>query len=90
VPRNFRLLEELEKFEKGAGDMTISAGLVQPDDILLTEWNCSILGVDGTAFQERFYELRVTAPPQYPDVPPIVRFRSRCNMACVNQQSGVV
>jgi ubiquitin-conjugating enzyme E2 variant len=84
------LLEELDKFEKGSGDMNISAGLVNPEDIFLTDWNCSILGVDGTAFQERFYELRVTATDQYPDVPPVVKFKSRCNMACVNQSNGVV
>jgi len=90
VPRNFRLLEELEKFEKGHGDMNLSAGLVTPDDIFLTEWNCSIIGTPGTPFQDRFYELRVTCTPNYPNEPPIVRFISRVNMACVDQGSGVV
>ena len=90
VPRNFRLLEELEKFEKGSGDMNISAGLVNPEDIFLTDWNCSVLGVNGTSFQERFYELRVTATEHYPDQPPVVKFKSRCNMGCVNQSNGIV
>lgn len=27
--------------------MTVSMGLVDPDDILLTEWNASILGPPG-------------------------------------------
>ena len=90
VPRNFRLLEELEKFEKGSGDMNISAGLVNPEDIFLTDWNCSVLGVNGTSFQERFYELRVTATERYPDQPPVVKFKSRCNMGCVNQSNGIV
>jgi ubiquitin-conjugating enzyme E2 variant len=45
VPRNFRLLEELECFEKGKGDANLSAGLVDPEDIFLTEWNCSMFGV---------------------------------------------
>mmetsp|Transcript_34854 Transcript_34854/g.78764 ORF Transcript_34854/g.78764 Transcript_34854/m.78764 type:complete len:124 (+) Transcript_34854:109-480(+) len=85
VPRNFRLLEELEKFEKGSGDMNISAGLVDPEDIFLTEWNCSLLGTPGTAFEEHFYELRVSCGENYPNVPPSVRFVSRVNMACVNQ-----
>ena len=31
----------------GTGDMTVSMGLVDPDDILLTEWNASILGPQG-------------------------------------------
>ena len=50
VPRNFRLLEELDAFEKGHGDMSISAGLVAADDIFLTHWNATArIGVDNTA-----------------------------------------
>jgi len=75
----------LEKFEKGSGDMNISAGLVNPEDIFLSEWNCSLIGAPGTVFEEHFYECRVTCSEQYPDVPPTARFVSRINMGCVNQ-----
>lgn len=37
IPRNFKLLEELEKSEKGHGDMSISFGLVDSADTFLTE-----------------------------------------------------
>lgn len=38
---------QLEVAEKGTGDMSVSMGLVDPDDTFLTEWNGSILGPAG-------------------------------------------
>lgn len=44
MPRNFRLLEELEQGEKGLGDPALSYGLADPDDQTLTHWNATVLG----------------------------------------------
>ncbi|GKY93628.1 hypothetical protein MPSEU_000330200 [Mayamaea pseudoterrestris] len=89
VPRNFKLLEELEKSEKGHGEMSISFGLSDPADTFLTDWNGGILGPVGTYYADRWYELRIHCPPNYPAVPPQVRFITKINMACVDKH-GIV
>lgn len=44
IPRNFRLLEELEKGEKGLGAEACSYGLEDSEDLLMSNWNGTILG----------------------------------------------
>eukprot|EP00037_Helgoeca_nana_P014943 m.140371 g.140371 ORF g.140371 m.140371 type:complete len:161 (-) comp22790_c0_seq1:1164-1646(-) len=74
VPRNFYLLDELEKMEKGAGGGETSYGLEDPRDISLSNWNAMIMGPQGTTSQDRFLELKIHCGPKYPDQPPEVRF----------------
>lgn len=46
VPRNFKLLDELERGERGLckGNGRISYGLVDPEDMSMSDWSCTIFG----------------------------------------------
>ena len=83
VPRNFVLLEELEKAEKGVGDMSVSMGLVESDDIMLTNWQCTILGPVGSPVDSRIVSLMVNCGPKYPYEQPTVQFQTKVNFPFV-------
>eukprot|EP01029_Cantina_marsupialis_P003943 TRINITY_DN1396_c0_g1_i1.p1 TRINITY_DN1396_c0_g1~~TRINITY_DN1396_c0_g1_i1.p1 ORF type:complete len:133 (+),score=27.40 TRINITY_DN1396_c0_g1_i1:41-439(+) len=89
MPRNFVLLEELEASEKGGGDGTISFGVANHDDVLMTHWNASILGPAHTNFYGRFYQLTLEVGEKYPDQPPIVKFVNKINADFVDGRGYV-
>jgi len=90
VPRNFRLLEELEKGEKGIGDGSISYGLEDGDDIMMLKWNGTIIGPGHSVHENRIYNLKIECGQSYPDAAPEVSFLSRVNLPFVNTTSGRV
>ncbi|GFY97940.1 MMS ZWEI homologue 3 [Actinidia rufa] len=90
VPRNFRLLEELERGEKGIGDGTVSYGMDDGDDIYMRSWTGTIIGPHNSVHEGRIYQLKLFCDKDYPEKPPSVRFHSRINMTCVNHETGMV
>ncbi|KAJ7693151.1 ubiquitin-conjugating enzyme/RWD-like protein [Mycena rosella] len=80
VPRNFQLLEELEKGEKGIGDGSCSYGLEDGGDIMMSNWNGTIIGLGHTVHENHIYSLKITCSESYPDAPPLVQFLSRVNL----------
>ncbi|KAL1888760.1 E2 ubiquitin-conjugating protein mms2 [Ceratocystis pirilliformis] len=90
VPRNFRLLEELEKGEKGMGSEACSYGLEDPEDLLMSNWTGTIIGPPHSVHENRIYSVKMHCGPQYPDEPPTIQFISRVSLPCVNPANGQV
>ncbi|KXZ51432.1 hypothetical protein GPECTOR_12g394 [Gonium pectorale] len=90
VPRSFRLLEELDRGEKGFGDGTVSYGMEDPDDIHMRNWTGTIIGPGNTAHDGRIYSLKIHCDLNYPEQPPKIWFKSRINLACIDQRDGRV
>lgn len=89
VPRNFRLLDELEKGQKGDCASGVTWGLEISDDVMLTSWNGTIFGPPGTSFENRIYSVSITCNETYPDHPPKIRFNTQINMGAVEKNGQI-
>jgi len=91
VPRNFRLLEELEIGEKGQElPPGISFGLKEQSDATLTNWIGTILGQPGTRFDGRIISISFHCGDNYPKQPPVVKFMDKVNLPFVDNSGNIV
>ncbi|KAJ6809584.1 ubiquitin-conjugating enzyme E2 variant 1D-like isoform X1 [Iris pallida] len=60
------------------------------DDTYMRSWTGTILGPHNTVHEGRIYQLKLFCDDNYPDSAPTVRFQTRINMTCVNQDTGMV
>ena len=89
MPRSFRLLEELDRGEKGFGDGTVSYGMDDAEDINMRNWTGTIIGPPNTSHDGRIYTLKILCDMNYPDVAPKLWFKSRVNMASIDKDGRV-
>lgn len=89
VPRSFRLLEELEKGEKGFSS-DVSYGLADPTDMGMSHWTATILGPACGVFENRIYTLTLECGASYPQTAPTLKFTTRINASFVDEQGNVV
>lgn len=86
LPRNFKLMDELDKGEKGIGDGNVSYGLLDQADTDLINWRGTIIGPPNTSYQEHIYELKIIVGDDYPSKPPKIIFITKISLPGVIQK----
>ncbi|KAI5307102.1 hypothetical protein KEM55_008409 [Ascosphaera atra] len=77
VPRALskRVMTELEKQQAEPSEVLERLGLVDDDD--LTQWEAVMKGIPSTPYEDGRWLLSIKLPPEYPRVPPQIRFKTK-------------
>lgn len=71
---NRRLIKELKDLTKDPSS-NCSAGLIDPNNLF--HWEATIIGPSGCPYEGGIFKLEIVCPPDYPFVPPKVKFNTR-------------
>ena len=64
--------------------------MADSEDNTMTKWNGTILGPARSNHENRIYSLEIICGSDYPDQPPKVKFISKINLPCVDNETGEV
>jgi len=91
TPRNFFLLDQLEKAEKGQNTFHRGTiGLLQNDDVTLSYWQCNFLGPPNTPISDRIIFLIMHVGANYPREPPTVEFQSKLKYPFIDDSGKLI
>ncbi|TBU05843.1 ubiquitin-conjugating enzyme [Hamiltosporidium tvaerminnensis] len=78
--KNDRIFKEIKEMARDP-PANCSAGPISDQE--LDKWNATIIGPEGTPYQDGIFELEITLTPNYPFTAPIVKFKTpifHCNI----------
>lgn len=81
-----RITKELKELEQDSSITDISAGPIGDD---LFNWNATILGVEGTPYENGVYFLKIRFPQDYPFKPPKIKFETQIYHVNINDRGGI-
>lgn len=63
--------------------------MADPEDMMMYNWQGTIIGPANSVHDGRIYGLRITCGDNYPMQAPLIRFQSRINLPCVGPDGTV-
>ena len=74
----------------GLNDPALTLGVASSEDINMEYWNGTILGPQGTKFENFFFQIQFYCGKDYPNTAPNVRFVTCINLDCVRNDGTVM
>eukprot|EP00792_Barthelona_sp_PAP020_P010621 TRINITY_DN414_c0_g1_i1.p1 TRINITY_DN414_c0_g1~~TRINITY_DN414_c0_g1_i1.p1 ORF type:complete len:127 (+),score=24.87 TRINITY_DN414_c0_g1_i1:61-441(+) len=89
IPRHFQLINELNAYEKGIGDCSISIGLKDSRNKQMFEWVGTLVLVDNPYREQLFVDVALFVGSSYPCVPPTVQLLTLLDVNIIDSNGFV-